>query len=399
MIPILSCLRGAPAGLIGPCEGKRFVPNRFKFEKQILDCVVGGVSALDIPRLNLQSIDECRQFLSAYGYELDDESHREQLWASHRRAVALIKDQLLEEGENIPEELYDPAKLTDLCQLLIYASRREPEHRDLQKWACAVLRVMHVFVHLRNDLFSAFSDDIQAQILKPLQEVISDDPVAGSVLLGKTVDFEGIKLHKFEIKPFKTTASSVIKLLARPEKVALNLLDKLGVRFVTRTVYDSFRVVRFLVDKHIVSYPHIIPDQSNNTLYPLNVFMEVMRELGSDPNASGMESAAVEEVLMKRLAQARGKAEYLEKFNEFSGADYRFVKFINRKLVSVTVGENENRQKFRFFYPFEIQVMDYNTYVTNLSGPMAHDEYKARQRKRARERVLGVLAPESPKGI
>ncbi|MCM2282939.1 MAG: TIGR04552 family protein [Bdellovibrionaceae bacterium] len=377
--------------------------NRFQFEKQILDCVVGGVSALDIPRLNLKSLDESRQFILAYGYDLDDESHREQLWAAHRRAVALIKDQLIEEGEHIPEELYDPAKLTDLCQLLVYASDRNPERRELQKWACAVLRVMHVFVHLRNDLFGAFSDDIQAQILKPLQDVISDDPVAGSVLLGKSIDFEGIKLHKFEIKPFKTSASSVIKLLARPEKVALTLLDKLGVRFVTRTVYDSFRVVRFLVERHIVSYPHIIPDQSNNTLFPLNVFMEVMRELNAksnaaDPNAQEMEPVAVEALLMKRMTEARGRAEYLEKFNEFSGAEHRFIKFINRKLVSVTVGENESRQKFRFFYPYEIQVMDYNTYVNNLSGPMAHDEYKARQRKRARERVLGLRPAEAAKG-
>ncbi len=369
--------------------------NRFHFEKQILDCVVGGVSALDVPRLNLKSIEECRQFVSAYGYDLDDESHREQLWASHRRAVALIKDQLLEEGENIPEELYDPSRLTDLCQLLMYASRREPGARELRRWACAVLRVMHVYVHLSNDLFSVFSDDIQAQVLKPLQEVISDDPVAGSVLLGKSVDFEGIKLHKFEVKPFKTTASSVIKLLARPEKVALTLLDKLGMRFVTRTVYDSFRVIHFLVEKHIVSYPHIIPDQSNNTLFPLNVFMDVMRELDADPGSAALEPAAVERILLERLGKARGEAEYLEKFNEFSGTGYRFIKFINRKLVNVAVGEGEPRQMFRFFYPYEIQVMDYNTYINNLSGPMAHDEYKARQRKRARERVLGSFAPEA----
>lgn len=376
--------------------------NRFQFEKQILDCVVGGVSVLDIPRLNLHSHDECRQFLAAYGYDIENEEHLEQMWACHRRAVALIKDQLLEEDEDIPEELYDPAKLTDLCQLLIYASRREPEHRALQKWACAVLRVMHVYVHLQNDLFSAFSDDIQTQLLKPFQDVISDDPVVGSVLLGKSADFEGIKLHKFEIKPFKTSASSVVKLLARPEKVALTLLDKLGVRFVTRTVYDSFRVIRFLVEKHIVSYPHIIPDQSNNTLFPLNVFMEVMRELEADPNSKALEPAEIEERLQKRLEQARERTEdgagYLEKFNEFSGDDYRFVKFINRKLVGVTVGEDERRQKFRFFYPYEIQVMDYDTYVTNLSGPMAHDEYKARQRKRARERVLGVLPADVVKG-
>ncbi len=362
--------------------------HKFHFEKQIFDCVVGGVSALDIPRLNIRTAEEARQFIASYGYDMTDEWHAEQLWASHRRAVALIKDQLLEEGEVIPEVLYDPAHLKDLGELLIYASRREAEHKELQRWACAILRVMHVYVHLRSDLFSAFSDEIQYQILRPFQEVISDDPVAGSVLLGKSADFDGIKLHKFDIKPFKTTASSVIKLLARPEKVALTLLDKLGVRFVTRTVYDSFRVVRFLIDRHIVSFAHIIPDQSNNTLFPLNLFTEVMTELERQPKSAQMDQAEIEECLKQSLAKAQGRAEYLEKHNEFSGAEYRFIKFINRKLVTVDIGATERRQKFRFFYPYEIQVMDYNTYVNNLAGPMAHDEYKDRQRKRARNRVF-----------
>ena len=72
------------------------------------------------------------------------------------------------------------------------------------------------------------------------------------------------------------------------------------------------------------------------------------------------------------------------------GPDYRFIKFISRKLVTVPLGEGDNKRAFRFFYPFEIQIMDYDTYVKNLSGPMAHDEYKNRQRRKARERVLAI---------
>ena len=349
-----------------------------------MGCMVGGVSALDILRLNVETPDQANAFIEAYGFSLQSELDREELWSTHRRAVALIKDQLLEEGESIPEELYDPAQLTDVGQLLIYASSRRPEDRELQRWSCAILRVMHVFVHLRNDLFSAFSDEIQSQILKPLQDSIASDPVAGSIALGSPAD--GIRLHKFDIKPFKTTASSVIKLLARPERVALTLLDKLGVRFVTRSVFDSFRVIRFLVERNIVSYPHIIPDQSNNTLYPLNLFLEEMERLKSEPAPRELDE--IEALLSARLRDAAGKAEFLQKANEFSASDYRFIKFINRKLITVSVGQGERQRPFRFFYPFEIQVMDYDTYVRNLSGPMAHDAYKDRQRMRARDRVL-----------
>lgn len=369
--------------------------SSFQFNKQLLDCVVGGVSTLDIPRLNLTTEEEARQFITAYGYNYDDPQHREQLWATHRRAVALIKENLLEEGESIPEQLYDPTQLTELTSLLLYASSQKKSQRELQRWACAILRVMHVYVHLRNDLFSAFRDEIQMQILKPIQDAIFADDLAGFTVLGLSQPDGGVKLHKFEIKPFKTTASSVIKLLARPERVALTLLDKLGVRFVTRSVFDSFRVIRFLVDNHLLSYPHIIPDQSNNTLYPVNLFLEVMEELkGREKKGAEIDSEMIQELLRQRLETAKARAEYLDKGNEFSGPDYRFIKFISRKLITVSVGADENQRAFRFFYPYEIQIMDYDTYVKNLSGPMAHDEYKNRQRRKARDRVLGVGCDE-----
>ncbi len=367
-----------------------FPSSVFNFNRQMLECVVGGVSALDIARLNIQSADEARQFTLTYGYDLADPASAEQLWATHRRSVALIKDELLDDGEQIPERVADQRSLGELSNLLIIASSRRLEDRELQRWACAILRVMHVYVHLRNDLFSAFRDEIQLQILKPLQDSILHDVQSGTTILGATGPDGGIPLAKFEIKPFKATASSVIKLLARPERVALTLLDKLGVRFVTQSVFDSFRVIRFLVDQHIVSYPHIIPDQSSNTLYPLNLFMEVMEQLKARQTASGVEPSSQEAqaLLDKCIEEHRSRAEFRERHNEFSGPEHRFIKLINRKLITVAVGPLETQRAFRFFYPFEIQIMDTETYRSHLSGPTAHNEYKNRQRRKARERVL-----------
>jgi uncharacterized protein (TIGR04562 family) len=369
------------------------MPGPYIFEKQILDCVVGGVSALDTPKLNIDSETEARQFVFAYGYDLSHESDKEQLWAFHRRAIALIQDEILEAGETIPEELADPHLLGQIEKLLLIASRREPQDRELQLWACAILRVMHVYVHLRNDLFSAFSEEIQTQILKPLQRLITEN-LDGEVQFGIPGDINSINLYKFDVKPFKTTASSVIKLLARPEKVALTLLDKLGVRFVTRNVYDSFRVIRFLIESHIISYPHIIPDQSNNTLYPLNIFLEVMRELDAGHIKAGS-AKEIEKILNERLQHAAERALYLQKNNEFSGPEYRFIKFINRKLITVPISLENNFRSFRFFYPYEIQIVDYTTFLSNLEGVMAHDEYKKRQRQKARLRVLTGLVSKN----
>ena len=364
----------------------------FSFQAPVFNCVVGGVSVLDIPRLNVRDKDQARQFVLAYGYDLNSFSDREQLWASYQRAISMIQDHLLESTEKIPPELATQEALGDLGQLLIFASEKAKENREMRKWACAILRVMHVYVHLKNDLFSAFNDEIQGQILNPIQESI--ESVNDKIILGHKHLFGDIELNKFNIKPFKTTSSSVIKLLARPERVALTLLDKLGVRFVTHNVFDSFRVIRFLVEHHIISFAHIIPDQSNNTLYPLNVFLEVMKEIESERKVVSKvewpkQEGQLELRLIESLKKSSYNAQYLEKQNEFSGADYKFIKFINRKLITVNVGTGQNSRIFRFFYPYEIQIMDHSTFLKNQSGPMAHDEYKSRQRIKARDRVFG----------
>ena len=358
----------------------------FAFSRPTLDCVVGGRSALDLTRLEIFTREQAHEFIQTYGYNLGDPNEMEDLWATHRRALAMIREQLLDEGEVIPPELHDPTMLEDISDLLLYASSTEPEKAHLQKWACAMLKVMHVYVHLRNDLFSAFRDQIQQQILKPLEAVIIQEDGKSFVAAS-----ERIQIERFEVKPFKTTASSVIKLLARPERVALTLLDKLGVRFVTKNIFDSFRVVRFLMESNIVSFPHIIPDQSSNTLYPLNLFMESMAELEhSQAGAGDISEAVIEEWLKKSFELHSARAEFKEKLNEFSGPDHRFIKFINRKLITVPIGTGLHERPFRFFYPFEIQIMDEATWQKNLTGPTAHDQYKDRQRRRARERVLGI---------
>lgn len=364
----------------------------FSFQAPVFNCVVGGVSVLDIPRLNVKDKDQARQFVLAYGYDLNSFSDREQLWASYQRAISMIQDHLLDHQEKIPDEVSSQERLGDLGQLLIFASEKAKEHRELRKWACAILRVMHVYVHLKNDLFSAFNDEIQSQILNPIQESI--ESVNDKIVLGRDTRFGDVELNKFNIKPFKTTSSSVIKLLARPERVALTLLDKLGVRFVTNSVFDSFRVIRFLVEHHIISFAHIIPDQSNNTLYPLNVFLDVMRDIENEGKTISKQDwpkseGALEERLLRTLKESDAPVQYLQKGNQFSGDDYKFIKFINRKLITVNVGAGQSARLFRFFYPYEIQIMDHHTFLKNQSGPMAHDEYKSRQRIKARERVFG----------
>lgn len=347
----------------------------FKFPQEGLNTILYGVSAIDHEHLDIHDIESAQRFIRSYGFDINKAEDLEEVWYYHRKSVSILREHLLEAGEIIPDVLTDPSKLQNIGQLLIYAS--SAEEKELQKWACAILRVMHAFAHIQNDIFSQFSDQIQEQVLRRYKEFILEDPVTG-VSLGNQKTIDQIALHKFDVKPFKRTSSSVIKLLSKSKAVAFNLLDRLGVRFVTKNTFDAFRVIRFLVNEHIISLPNVMPEQSNNTLYPANLFLETMKEL----KTNSPEEADL--ALQKKIENNKDRAEFLVKKNDFSSNDYKFMKFISRQLIQAEHGG----KIIHFFFPYEIQILDYNTYIKNLSGEKAHDEYKKRQKAAARKRTL-----------
>lgn len=352
-----------------------------EFEPEVFWSLIGGRAVVETPRLNLQSKEEAHAYLRAYGYDVANEHDREKLWTIHSRAVIYLRTQLLKEGESLPEEISDPRQLGDVGNLLLLASIRDSSKDSLHMWACAMLRVMHVISQLHNDLFNYFSLEIQDEIFKPYRHFIHKDGISAIHLGSEGQD--QIQLHSFDIKPFKDSDSAITKLLAKPDEVAFGLLDKIGVRFVTNSLFDVFRVMRFLIENHVVSPGNVIPSQSNNTLYPVNLFLEVMETL---PRTTDMPAAEIDKLLNARLEKDMQRAKFLEKHNTFTSRDYRFVKFITRQLVRVT--HPETKKSFSFFYPYEVQILDYDHFLRSLSGPASHDEYKMRQRARARERVL-----------
>ncbi len=353
-----------------------------EFEPEVFWSLIGGRAVVETPSLSVKTKDEARAFIKAYGYAVDSESDLEKLWMIHSRAVIYVRTQLLQDGEVMPDDLTDPRQLEDVGNLLIYASVKDTAHEGRDQWACALLRVMHVISQLHNDLFNYFSLEIQEEIFRSYRQFVHKDSVSGIRLVG-TSEEDSIPLQKFEMKPFKDSDSAITKLLAKPDEVAFGLLDKLGVRFVTNTLFDVFRVMRFLVTNHVVSPANVIPSQSNNTLYPVNVFLEAIASL---PKAAEMDGAELDKLLIQRLEKDLSRAKFLEKHNAFTSRDYRFVKFITRQLVRVT--HPDTQKSFSFFYPYEVQILDYQHYLRSLSGPASHEEYKARQRSRARQRVF-----------
>jgi uncharacterized protein (TIGR04562 family) len=353
------------------------------YESYVLDTVIGGVSSIDLENIHIDSIEEADAFVKTYGYDIEVENDVERLWSLHVRAVAFIRESLLIEDESLPSRVSDRTQLQKVSQLLLIASNKTDE----DSWAaCAVLRVMHVLAHIENDIFVEYSDTIQDQVLRNFREHIIQDDVQGTIL-GRYGDVDRIHLKKFEVKPFKATSSSLVKLLSKPQAVAFTLLDKMGIRFVTKNVVDAFRVVRFLAAEHIVSTPNIMPDQGRNNLYPLNLFLETVKEAG--PITSPEE---IDQLLAIKWNEAQHRAEFYQRKNEFSSSEYRSMKFICRHLIRLNVAGRE----LRFFFPYEIQILDYDTYIKNLGGATAHEAYKKRQLAVVRGRVLGKRYEPAP---
>ncbi|MAF90420.1 MAG: TIGR04552 family protein [Bdellovibrionaceae bacterium] len=357
-----------------------------RFNKYIFKSILKGRSIIDVPRLNISSLEDAKRFFETYGYDMEDGRDNANAWQIYRFALEIHKEFVLEEGEETPEVFQNEEKLGKLGHLLIMASAADKNL--LQKWACSILRIMHVAAHLENDPFHNFSEEVQEQILKPFRKQLHMDPIHG-IKLGFESSTDQIHLRRFDVKAYKGMESASLKLLAKKSEMALNLMDRIGVRFVTANVFDSFRVLRFLMKEYVVSVPNLVPDQTKNTLYPFNLFLEVMDM--AQKAKSILPDDEIEALLHKRLEENAQRAEYKNRENQFSGAEYRVIKFIARRRIKLAMGDSV----FQFFYPFEVQIMDNDTYVSLQSGPSEHKLYKDRQAKAARERILGVeVEPE-----
>lgn len=356
------------------------------FDESSLSVVAGGASMLDQPNLYIHSLDEAESFLKSYGYHIAKSEDHERLWYLHRRALVLMIERLKIEEAKIPDEIKTKENLKDVRNLLIYASSEV--NKKLQRWSCALLRCMHVFAHAETDLFSSFSEEIQKQILNPFeQSVFQEDK-----LYLKSFIKDGhppVELLDFQSKPFKTSASTVIKLLAKPDALAMNILDKIGVRFVTKTIFDSFLVIRFLTEENLISYPQIMPDQSSNNMYPVDQFLAVCQKLQKKHgDTQKFSSEQMDRLLMQMLKSNQSAFLGLfRKENPFSSRDFKYIKFICRRMIQIE-SNVPGGKAFSFFYPFEVQILNESSYKKMQSGDSEHTAYKSRQMEAAVKRLF-----------
>lgn len=347
------------------------------FPWDTLRSIIGGQSAIDVPRLHCRTLEEAAGFLECYGFDWGKAEHRDDLAELRTQAIDFIETQLLDPDEGVLPEVRAEK---DPRQLLLWASEREASVR--QRWTCAVLRVAHTLAHGQSYFNQKYGDQIRHQILERFEPhlKITDN----GLMLG-----EDIVLVDFEVKPQKTVQSVTMKLLHKVENVAEDIFDRVGVRFITQARFDTLLVVKYLREHNVFMFANVKPSRSRNTLIDVDWLERLMEQLETEVRTGAMTEEERLEMLREAVAQHSYPGPPTPSYNPYSSTSYHAVQFTCRQMIRVA--DENGRDEIRFFFPYEVQVLDEESYELSRSGYAAHDLYKARQRAAVRQRVLGEL--------
>ena len=385
--------------------------NRYDFSWETLRSFLDGVSPIDLDRLALQSRDEAYQFLVQYGYDLAIASEHHDAWTVFREGIEYLKKVLCpaptqdDQAVSMPEEIQ---QIGDLTEILLLASKEGP----LQPWACALLRVMHTISHANHAVRSPFYQEIQRQILERYRQHVHQD-AHGKLHLGKGL--LAVPLEDIQLRQEKNRDSLILKLLHKPDNVAQAVFDRIGVKLVTPTKVDALLVLKYIRRNHLAIFANIMPGRSRNTLIDLERFRDVYESISDPKSQSNFKNNWV----AFQHPPATGKEESTHQ-NPHSAATFRSIQFTCRQLIRVPnpqftalqelraalseripsdelaallskLSADNPEPVLRFFFPYEVQIFDHENHLRTLEGEGSHANYRLRQLRTARRRVLGNL--------
>lgn len=281
---------------------------------------------------------------------------------------------------------------------------------------------MHTIAHIDQDIRTPYFNEIQKQILDRFYRVVYRNE-NGKLHLGESKeDVNSVELDAFETKPKKGRDSTLLKLLHKPENVAEDIFDRIGIRFIAPNPYECLRVIQFLHSKMIVVPPNIKPSRSRNTLLDLDEEKSRIETI-----LRQFKNQQISESERDLLLYNTGQAASTHALNPHSSDHYRSIQFTCRQLIKLKnplyleLKDLKNQSKtqslpeqtarsiekldlkfvqkeIKFFYPYEIQVVDKISHEENEKGRSAHSEYKKAQLQTALKRVMGTLAHEAQRG-
>jgi uncharacterized protein (TIGR04562 family) len=400
--------------------------DSLRLSRDVMNLMLRGRSVIDSHHgLPIRTLEGSDEFLEKYGYSLQNPVESAELTGNYHEALRFIRKYFLKpenpEGASLelPRQFLE---LSDIRLLFNWASDKSLDQAVRARWACAILRVMHAISHLDKDLRHEFFPEIQKQIFDRFYKEVHT--VEGQIYLGNPKDRHAIRLEKFLTKPRKTRDSVILKILHKKETLAEDVFDQIGVRFVTHSRVDVVRVLKFLRDRYIVMTMNIRPSRSRNNLVDPLIYRRTWREVKHVAlRGEAMDKEWVDRTLDLALEGSMDGAEReISETNPFSSKEFRSIQFTCRHLVkyrSPVYDEVKNLRALlkttdnpeikrllerldlsflakeqRFFYPYEVQIIDKVNYREAESGQASHAAYKAAQTKMAMKRVLGQLLPK-----
>ena len=394
--------------------------QKWRIGERVLDVLISGTSFLDSKEGFLGSfnrVEDADQFLEAYGFDLHDPIEKAELHGTLQEALLFIRTYFLKPQApsglslEIPKKFFE---ISDIRELLVLSGSNQ--NRDMRLWACAILKVIHTITHIDRDMRTHYFSDIQMQILDRYYRYLHRDE-HGVLFIGRTADDPlRVNLVEFQVKPKKARDSTLMKLLYKPGSVAEELFDRVGVRLVTKTRVDAIRAIQFLEHMSVVVPANIKPSRSRNTLMQIDQFKEILNR-----ESKKVYLSEIPETELEALLEAIPHGNTSPGENPFSSEHYRAIQFTCRQLIKIKNPLSENIRKLksvtrgmglgpeimsviervdqkyiqrvtRFFYPYEVQVLDELSYLENEKGRSAHAQYKKAQQNAAILRVMGPLA-------
>lgn len=315
-----------------------------------------GESVIDWHRLGFADHAEVDRFLRLN--EFDPESDDEMMRLDELREDAV--DYLSRAyAMAIPDEVAADLPSRDL---FLVASSHGPH----QKWACVVLKVMHIIHHING----------RAALLKMS---VSDEMVFREIELKVMSVVEQLRAAGAPIAEFewsrKPRDSQITKLLAKRSTLAASIYDKLRFRLIVPRYEDLIPMITMLT-RQLIPFNYVVPGESVNQLVDVDDMLRIFEE----------KQAAANGVVNVNRAATVGP------YNEFSGPEYRIVNFVADLPLRIDrlLPKNEMPQNVGHvvFVLTEFQIADKQTALRNESGASSHEAYKARQHERVRMRLF-----------
>jgi uncharacterized protein (TIGR04562 family) len=397
---------------------------KYMFDWDAFEVVIGGKSALDSKNflVPMSTNDEVNLFLKGYGLDPSDPVNKAELFGNFNEEIQFIKRYFLKEGNPDGLDLKMPNSLlmiSDIAQLFIMAADENNVNKDEKYWAEIILKVMHTIVHTDKDLRTNYFNIVQMQIFDRYYRYAFRDE-NDKLFFGVKGTENVVPLVDFETKSKKTRESVIIKLLHKAENVAEELFDRVGIRFVTQNRFDTLRLVRFLLEKNIVVPHNNKPSRAVNTMIDLKKFREAHQRVLKMALRNNLSEDRFVAAMEREIINCRPESKDRDN-NKFSSKNYQSIQFTCRQLIEyknpfllefnelrrlaknakpeeselakkiLTMDHSLVARDIRFFYPYEVQVVDVDAFKENTEGDASHQEYKRQQVQSAQRRLFKKL--------